>query len=32
MRDGEELSVRHEGELITMTRAKPSVIRPTLKP
>jgi alpha,alpha-trehalose phosphorylase len=28
MRDGEELVIRHEGELVTLTAAKPSVIRP----
>ena len=28
MREGEELVIRHEGELVTLTGAKPSVIRP----
>jgi alpha,alpha-trehalose phosphorylase len=30
MREGEELVIRHEDEVVTLTRAKPSVIRPTL--
>jgi len=32
MREGEELVIRHEDEAITLTRAKPAVTRPTLKP
>ncbi len=32
LRDGERLAIRHEDEEIVLTRANPSVIRPTLKP
>ena len=32
MREGEELVIHHEDELVTLTRAKPSVERPTSKP
>jgi alpha,alpha-trehalose phosphorylase len=32
IREGEELVIRHEDEVIALTRAKPAVIRPTLKP
>jgi hypothetical protein len=31
MREAEELVIRHENEVITLTRAKPAVSRPTLK-
>jgi alpha,alpha-trehalose phosphorylase len=32
MREGEELVIRHEDEVIKLTRARPAVTRPTLKP
>jgi len=32
LREGEKLVIRHEDEEITVTRANPSVTRPTLKP
>jgi alpha,alpha-trehalose phosphorylase len=32
LREGEELVIRHDDEMITLTRANPAVIRPTLKP
>jgi alpha,alpha-trehalose phosphorylase len=31
MREGEELVIRHEDEVITLTRAKPAITRPTLR-
>src|SRR5271166_2931108 len=32
MREGDELIFRHEGEVITLTHAEPTVVRPTLRP
>jgi alpha,alpha-trehalose phosphorylase len=32
IREGEKLVIRHEDELVTLTRAKPSIIRPTRQP
>jgi alpha,alpha-trehalose phosphorylase len=32
LREGKELIIRHEDEVITLTRANPAVIRPTLNP
>jgi hypothetical protein len=32
LREGEELVIHHEDEVITLTRANQAVIRPTLKP
>ena len=32
LREGEELVIRHDDEVITLTQANPAVIRPTLKP
>ena len=31
MREGEELVIRHEDEVVTLTRAKPAITRPTLR-
>jgi alpha,alpha-trehalose phosphorylase len=32
MREGDELTFRHEDEVITLTHAEPTVVRPTLRP
>ena len=32
LQDGEALTIRHEEEVATLTRGKPSVVRPTAQP
>jgi alpha,alpha-trehalose phosphorylase len=32
LREGEDLVISHDDEMITLARANPAVIRPTLKP